>query len=313
MKLKKLIAAASALTLLGSLAVAVPASAATGSTTVTASVAAQVRSQNEEWSLMHANGTKFVPDSNNNNNIETSGKAHNDEDGDYQVYFAAFYYFDASELLPEGATITSATIDMYQGDIKFSGKTFAVASAEIPENTSSKDSVWSSVAEVMSSGNTDNTAATIVDTTMVELKDEADNRVMRADVTDLIDDKTAIEFAFVSYNKERYDSNRQLSGTATLTITYEYDDPEPPTAPTVSIVDGSKVTENGTGEYADEVATGFIAEVVTKDVAAKSMNVTVNDEDRTAQTITTLTNATAYFKVIVSDAAAEDSIEVYVD
>ena len=118
MKLKKLIAAASALTLLGSLAVAVPASAATGSTTVTASVAAQVRSQNEEWSLMHANGTKFVPDSNsnNNNNIETSGKAHNDEDGDYQVYFAAFYYFDASELLPEGATITSATIDMYQGD-----------------------------------------------------------------------------------------------------------------------------------------------------------------------------------------------------
>lgn len=311
MKLKKLIAAASALTLLGSLAVAVPASAAEGSTTVIASVAAQVRSQNEEWNLMHANGTKFVPDSNGNNNIETSGANNNGS-----VYFSAFYYFDASELLPEGATITSATIDMYQGDNKFSGKTFAVASAEIPENTSSKDSVWSSVAEVMSSGNTDNTAATIVDTTMVVLEDEANNRVMRANVTDLIDDKTATEFAFVSYNKERNDSNRQLSGTATLTITYEYEEtvtPDP-TAPTVSIVDGSRVEASGTGEYEDEVATGFIAKVEAFGTAPEKMGVTVNSVAREEQGMpTVITTGTAYFKVIVSAAAAEDSIEVYVD
>lgn len=302
MKLKKLIAAASALTLLGSLAVAVPASAATGSTTVTASVAAQVRSSDAEWKTKNAGGTKFVPDSNGNNNIETSGKNNNGP-----VYFSAFYYFDAIDI-PEDATIKSATIDITQGTSKFKQKPFEIASVTIPEDLENLNDIWDSVSAVMGPNNKANN--------VVETKDIDPNgdTTLQADVTSIID-KEATTFAFVAYNKQRDDSNRQLSGTATLTITYEYEEtvtPDP-TAPTVSIVDGSRVEASGTGEYEDEVATGFIAEVVTKDVAAKSMNVTVNDEDRTAQTITTLTNATAYFKVIVSDAAAEDSIEVYVD
>ena len=299
MKLKKLIAAASALTLLGSLAAAVPASAAEGSTTVTASVAAQVRSQNEKWSSMHENGTKFVPESNGNNNIETSGKNNNGF-----VYFSAFYYFDAIDI-PEDATIKSATIDITQGTNKFKQKPFEIASVTIPEDLENLNDIWDSVSAVMGPNNKANN--------VVETKDIDPNgdTTLQADVTSIID-KEATTFAFVAYNKQRDDSNRQLSGTATLTITYEYEETVTPD-PTVSIVDGSRVEASGTGEYEDEVATGFIAKVVTKDVAAKSMNVTVNDKYRTAQTITTLTNTTAYFKVIVSDAAAEDSIEVYVD
>lgn len=309
MRSRNLIAFASALAMIGSLAAAVPASAATGSTTVTASFAAQVRSANADWSTMNAGGTKFVPDENGNNNIETTGYNNRTE---ANTYFSAFYYFDASDEIPEGATITSASIDIYQGENKFSRKDFAVASVAIPSDLTSTSSVWESVSAVMSPNNA---ASTTVNATMVELHDEAANRTMRADVTSLID-TGADEFAFTSYNIDREDGNRQLSGTATLTITYEYDDePAPPVSPTVSIVDGSVVTANGTGDHTSDVATGFIAEVVTADVAATKMGVTIDENDeREPQNITTLTNATAYFKVIVQNVSETnpDNIHVYV-
>lgn len=308
MRSRNLIAFASALAMIGSLAAAVPASAATSSTTVTASVAAQVRSANADWNTMNAGGTKFVPDENGNNNIETTGYNSRTE---ANTYFSAFYYFDASDEIPEGATITSASIDIYQGETKFSGRNFAVASVAIPSDLTSTSSVWESVSAVMSP---DNAASTTVNATMVELHDEAANRTMRADVTSLID-TGADEFAFTSYNINREDGNRQLSGTATLTITYEYDDEPAPVSPTVSILDGSVVTANGTGDHTSEVATGFIAEVVTADVAATKMGVTIGENDeREPQNITTLTNATAYFKVIVQNVSETnpDNIHVYV-
>lgn len=308
MRSKKLIAFASALTMLGSLAAAVPASAATGSTTVTASVAAQVRSAKADWSTMNAGGTKFVPDESGNNNIETTGYNRSTK---ANTYFSAFYYFDASDEIPEGATITSASIDIYQGENKFSGKDFAVASVAIPSDLTLTSSVWESVSAVMSPNNA---ASTTVNATMVELHDEAKNRTMRADVTSLID-KGADEFAFTSYNIDRKDSNRQLSGTATLTIAYEYDDEPAPVSPTVSIVDGSVVTENGTGDSESEVATGFIAEIKTTadSAAASALGVKVGDMDKGTKTITPVSGgASAWYKVIVKNISSADNVTVYV-
>lgn len=309
MRSRNLIAFASVLTMIGSLAAAVPASAATGSTTVTASVAAQVRSANADWSTMHDKSSIVEK----NEDIETSGKAKDTDGEEYQVYFAAFYYFDAPEI-PDGAKITSAVLDMYQPteiSKQFSNKTFAVSSVAIPEEKEDINSIWTSVSDVM---NPNNAADNTVNADMVQISDEPRTRVMRADVMDIID-TSATEFAFTSYNTERYDSNRRLSGTATLTITYEYDDEPAPVSPTVSIVDGSVVTANGTGDHTSDVATGFIAEVVTADVAATKMGVTIGENDeREPQNITTLTNATAYFKVIVQNVSETnpDNIHVYV-
>ncbi len=68
-----------------------------------------------------------------------------------------------------------------------------------------------------------NAAENKVTAEMVELYDEAENRVMRADVTNIID-ATATEFAFTAYNTMRTDGRRFISGKASLTVTYAYDD-----------------------------------------------------------------------------------------
>lgn len=298
MKIKKLIAAALSAAILGS-AASVPVFAAEDTATVSASVAAQVRSNNAEWTSMHTNGSKIVT----SGDIETSGISSGNP-----VYFSAFYYFDADSI-PDGATIKSATIDMYQGSQPFSDKDFAVAAVEIPADVNDISSIWNSVSAVMSPNNA---ADTTVTATMQKLEDNK-TRVMRADVTSIIN-SGADKFAFVTYNQQRDDGNRRLCEKATLTITYEYDDTQPET-PTASIVENSVFTENGTGDYAEDVATGFIAEIKTTadSAAAAKLGVKVGNDDKGTRNITQISGgASAYYNVIINGINSADDVTLYV-
>ena len=289
MKPKKLIAAAAAFAVLGSFAV-MPASAAENTVKISASVAAQVRSDNAEWTLKNKN-TKIVSET---DDIETTGKS-----GQNPVYFSAYYYFDTSGI-PDGATITSATLDIYQGSEPFSKKTFSVASAEVPDDPNDIDMIWSSVSGVMGP---DNCAASAADAEMVELSKVPDIRVMRADVTDFVSDG-ADAYSFIAYNKQRDDGNRRLSGKATLDITYTY------TEPIAGIIEGSKTTADAPDGSS---AAGFIAEVKTTDIAATALGIKVGGTDKGAKAITTMSGGgSAFYKVIVNGADSADNITVYV-
>lgn len=86
-------------------------------------------------------------------------------------------------------------------------------------------------------------------------------------------------------------------------------------APTVSIVQDSITIEYGTGDYASDVATGFIAEIKTTadSAAASALGVKVGDMDKGTKTITPVSGgASAWYKVIVKDISSADNVTVYV-
>ncbi len=325
MKLKKLIAAASALTLLGSLAVAVPASAATEERTVTLPDEATryivQRSTNGGNSYSATNGARAVTNV-NGGTFMFGVKAQDDN-----LYRVMSETRDITALSDgnDGTGITLGNtnsiyipfdepVAVTKVEVKSSSNPYIVALVENGDITDENVNVANETDAVLPIVSSDNWYR--INRASYQKIDDNYTLTRAADNTsssiELKEEGTAKEYVGIFIDNNNNLARDSVINEITVTYEVEVEDPEPE-APTVSIVDDSKVTENGTGEYEDEVATGFIAKVVTKDVAAKSMNVTVNDKYRTAQTITTLTNTTAYFKVIVSDAAAEDSIEVYVD
>ncbi len=93
--------------------------------------------------------------------------------------------------------------------------------------------------------------------------------------------------------------------------------------PTISseIVEGSKVTENGTGEHKSQVSTGFIAKLTAADGGSISkFGVKVNDTDKNLKegTLPSIASkigetTTVYLMVIINDAASNDAITTYVE
>ncbi len=103
-------------------------------------------------------------------------------------------------------------------------------------------------------------------------------------------------------------------------IVFSYVEPANPTISS-EIVEGSKVTENGTGEHKSQVSTGFIAKLTAADGGSISkFGVKVNDTDKNLKegTLPSIASkigetTTVYLMVIINDAASNDAITTYVE
>ncbi len=331
MKLKKLIAAASALTLLGSLAAAVPASAATEERTVTLPDEATryivQRSTNGGNSYSATNGARAV--TNKNGTTFTFGvKVHDNQNGTDNLYRVISASKDITALSDgnDGTGITLGNtnsiyipfdepVAVTKVEVKSSSNPYIVALVENGDITDKNVNVANETDAVLPIASSDNWYR--INSSSYQKIDDNYTLTRTAGNTsssiELKDDGTAVEYAGIFIDNNNHADNSSVINEITVTYEVEVEDPEPE-APTVSIVDSSRVTENGTGEYAGEVATGFIAKVEAFGTAPKKMGVTVNDVAREEQDMpTVVTEGAAYFKVIVTNADAEDVINVYVD
>ncbi len=175
--------------------------------TLNADVVAQLRATDDTWNSMNSDSSKFIPEGDSNENkIETTAKNH----------FGVFYSFGAVSL-PEGATVTKATLSVYQGETKFSQKPFVVKKTDNPADMSSIEDVFNAAANAKNSG------AEIGTTTMYE----SDDRTYRTEYVDVTNYFTEGERnSYLLYNADATDNNRQLSRKAELVIEFTMSAPE---------------------------------------------------------------------------------------
>lgn len=205
MKFKKFVAALSAVTMLGSLTVAVPAIAKEVSVTdyaIAASKAFQVRGTDETMTTKKsATEEKKSTESIEMTYANTSSK---------KAWFGAVYYFE----MPDDATITSAKLTVERYDT-YKNVEFKVVPLTIPSDvTLTTDNVFNYVS-----------AANIKEaTTTGSIKNTADTNPLSGDITSLYSNNQTPN-AFFVYKPNQDDSNaRKVMGTATLTVSATYDD-----------------------------------------------------------------------------------------
>ena len=208
MKLNKLVAAFSAAAMLGSLAVAVPASAKTVTETdkeFTATSAFQVRGTSAEMTTKQAVAAKGAADAIEMTYADTTDK---------KAWFGAVYSFD----IPDGVTVTSATLSVPRSDT-YKGVAFTAVPLTA-DQTLTADNVFNYVA-----------AANITSAAVTATLNNTDNdSPLSGDVTSLFNGATLPNAIFV-YKANQNDKNaRKVMGTATLTLSYTYEEPDAPVA-----------------------------------------------------------------------------------
>lgn len=115
----------------------------------------------------------------------------------------------------------------------------------------------------------------------------------------------------------------KITGNTTCPTIYaihiaRIDEPVTP-AFTAEVVDDSFVTANGTGDYADETATGFIAKIGSTigDTKLTSLSLSINDENKGTQNFTTditPNGSDVYVGIIVNqEVKADDNISITVE
>lgn len=115
----------------------------------------------------------------------------------------------------------------------------------------------------------------------------------------------------------------KITGNTTCPTIYaihiaRIDEPVTP-AFTAEVVDDSFVTANGTGDYADETATGFIAKIGsnTRNTKLTSLSLSINDENKGTQNFTTNiapNGSDVYVGIIVNqEVKADDNISITVE
>lgn len=115
----------------------------------------------------------------------------------------------------------------------------------------------------------------------------------------------------------------KITGNTTCPTIYaihiaRIDEPVTP-AFTAEVVDDSFVTANGTGDYADETATGFIAKIGsnTRNTKLTSLSLSINDENKGTQNFTTditPNGSDVYVGIIVNqEVKADDNISITVE
>ena len=115
----------------------------------------------------------------------------------------------------------------------------------------------------------------------------------------------------------------KITGNTTCPTIYaihiaRIDEPVTP-AFTAEVVDDSFVTANGTGDYADETATGFIAKIGsnTRNTKLTSLSLSINDENKGTQNFTTditPNGSDVYVGIIVNqEVNADDNISITVE
>lgn len=328
MRSRNLIAFASALAMIGSLAAAVPASAATAYKTVSLPETADryivQRSSNGGETFSAQNSARALTNT-TNQTLEFGVKApYTDEKtGTSYVCRVEKATIDISALSdndPETSITLGNTNSIYipfgeelavtKVEIESSSCPYIIAlvkSTDINNNNADVVNNGESVLPIISSDNwyrINNTDSKIdANYTLTKSSDNTTSSI------ELNEGGTAVEYAGVFIDNNN--NSRRDSIIKELKVTYavEVDDP------TVSIVDGSVVTENGTGDSESEVATGFIAEIKTTadSAAASALGVKVGDMDKGTKTITPVSGgASAWYKVIVKNISSADNVTVYV-
>lgn len=208
MKFKKLIAALSTVTMLGTLAMSVPVSAkaVSGDTgAVAATVSAQVR----------ANDSAFTD--RNRVEIKTGASGGIEMTQKSGVYFGAYYSFKKLDI-PEGAKIDSATLTITKYDA-FTDRKFNVIALNVTDAESTNgETIFNAVSSAYST-------ATVVTANETERNNTAP---IVADVTTIFD-KSKDNTFFVT-NQMVESSKRQLKPDATLQVKYTYEEPDEPVA-----------------------------------------------------------------------------------
>lgn len=179
--------------------------------TVTASVAAQMRANEDTWATQNKNSSKILTDM--TSDIETTAKSH----------MGAFYYFDPITL-PEDAAITKATLSVYQGSQTFSGKHFMTLHTENPKSITNIEDIFAVIKDAKAVESDTATAAQVQagQTSMVEPTDESGNktgkRIETVDITGYFDDGKSNSYFL--YNTDAGDGNRRLTGRAEIIVEY---------------------------------------------------------------------------------------------
>lgn len=172
---------------------------------VTASTAAQLRASDDEWSTINSGSSKFVTGT---ENIETT----------VTNRFGAFYNFNRIPL-PSGVKVTKATLSVYQGATKFSGKHFVVLHTDNPLELTNINSVFAIVKPAKDSISTIRVGGASAVTAMKELKDADSSRIEYIDITEYFNSDS--RNSYFLYNSDSADTgNRQLSARAEIELEY---------------------------------------------------------------------------------------------
>ncbi len=209
MKLNKLIAAASAVTMIGSMVV-VPAMATDGepdiytrSASITANVSAQLRALDGGWTAGMNNASKIVTGT---DNIEIRGG----KDSSKSYYIGAFFLFDTSSIqLPSDASIQSVTLTMEKGNTKTGTGSLTVLETGIPnvENQGKTSALFTLVQSAIANTSSNRTTFNYAETTSVNVQSMYTS--------------TDQSVAFFVYNPSETDGNRyDVKASPTLTINY---------------------------------------------------------------------------------------------
>ena len=205
MKFKKLVAALSAVTMLGSLVVAVPASAKTADGTtgaVAATVSAQVRANDNTWATKNEGGCKNL-----------SGKSDQIVIENKNAYIVAYYSFDKLNI-PEGATVTSAILTVNKMLADFKDVKFVVKPTTA-YSTYNIDNIFNAIQQTETSDSGVSQQVEMTD----QIKSQNDSP-LTADVTSIFDKSNSNAYYVWIASGKKYN----VKADATLTVTYTYDD-----------------------------------------------------------------------------------------
>ncbi len=174
----------------------------------TASVAAQLRGSDADWTSKNSNSTKFV----------TSG----DMENTATAYFGSFYHFDRI-ILPSDAIVTKVTITVNQGSLTFSGKPFVVVHTENPADLANIDNVFNTVKTARATALNAETAAEVVagetKTTVLDNGRTESIELTGENIEKYFNSKAAN--SYFMYNKDTADTNkRPLKPDARIEIEY---------------------------------------------------------------------------------------------
>lgn len=140
----------------------------------------------------------------------------------------------------------------------------------------------------------------------INLKDEKGNLIVNSG------EEVVLAIYFEGAN------SRETFSAAEVEYTYNVNIPEGP-AFTAEVVDDSFVTANGTGDYVDETATGFIAKIGSTigDTKLTSLSLSINNENKGTQDFTTditPNGSDVYVGIIVNqEVKADDDISITVE
>ena len=300
MKLKKIIAAIAAAAMSISLAV-VPAMAKTTGTL----------QLGEAFAFMRGSGIK-VPDvvRVDNHNVVYTDKG---------VTVHAGSRYEADEYLTDAA----ANIGDMTGTVFESLSETSIYSISNTDDNADKYSGWVDVNAAISEKGTYRISL------LGKASDERSFKITygtEGSVTTGVIKGTGVVSADVEVTEDMINDNSvsfKITGNTTCPTIYaihiaRIDEPVTP-AFTADVVDGSFVTANGTGDYADETATGFIAKIGSTigDTKLTSLSLSINDENKGTQKFTTdiaPNGSDVYVGIIVNqEVNADDNISITVE